>query len=860
MNAVQKIIIGSTISLGVFALSFSLFSSSVANRSLSTIDGTLTVKHLGMPMQIFRDGYGIPHIIAKTEHDMWFGVGYAHAQDRLWQMDFIRRAGRGQLSEIFGKRTLRYDIFLRSLQLAHTAKTIWKSLSPESRTALQAYSQGVNSFLSSQHSLPFEFETLRYTPSEWTPEDCLVVMRMMAWELNLSFWSDAAFGAIAGTIGVERALDLVPSYPDSAPTIIPSDPSGSPNPQDTDQLSARRAVSSSTNIVQHIPSHINGQRNQSMLYVQVMQELTAVRDFLGMGGTAIGSNSWVHTSKDGGAILANDPHLTLTLPARWYQAHLTSPTMNVIGLTLPGLPFVVIGRNDHIAWGITNMMADDCDYFIERLDSTGRLYRKSDSSWQKLRLLRDTIAVADSLPAIIDYRFTERSVLISDMHPFRMGKEVLHDETATAKTEQYFTTTALSFSWTGHYVSDESKGFLLINKAKNFEEFVQGTRFHAVPGLNFTFADNRGNIGIAVAGAIPQRRQSSLPAIFPQQGWEISDQWQGLHSTAELPVLFNPSQKYIVSANNKTAHTLPFYITSLWEPPSRAQRIHELLAQYDGYNAIQALIMQTDLISPSARELMPRIIKALKASAGGMDPKSAEILSLFEAWDYSMDAYQPTPMIYNKLYERIIANTFKDELGETLYRLYTFIGNIPHRKLIELLTDPDKGAYWFDNKTSAATETFDDICRRSFVETREQLTIDFGTDNLSQWQYGTRHGLTLRHPFGAESEGEESSTITNMIVNHPTIPSGGNATTISCSHWEFRQPFTVSIGASTRFVCAMRDTVCYTILPGGSSGQPMSQHYTNQINLWRTGGYIKMPVSGKTPLNAAHTLVLMPAK
>ncbi len=848
MTSIQKTVIGSLLSLGVFTLCFALFSTLVAKHSLSTIDGTLKVKGVAMPMEITRNEYGIPHIVAQNDHDMWFGIGYAHAQDRLWQMDFTRRAGRGMLSEIFGVRTLQYDMFLRTLRLSVIVETLWKELSSESKAALTAYSQGINAFIAQSDNLPFEFEALGYAPTEWTPQDCLIIMRMMAWELNLSFWSDAAFGALTQQIGSERAQELIPGYPDTAPTILQSN---TPNTTGADSGVVQQAAATRIGKIQ---TH----SQLSSIYHNIVHELSSVRSFLGINGTAIGSNSWVHTSKDGGAILANDPHLTLGLPARWYQAHLSSPSANIIGLTIPGLPFVVIGRNDNIAWGITNMMADDCDYFIEKLDSAQRNYLRPDGTWQKVRLLRDTIRVKDSLPAIIDYRMTERSVIVSDYHLLRHGQDILSNGDADAITRPMFDTLALTFSWTGHLVSDEPRCFLQINKSKNFDDFVQATRFQKTPSLNFTYADKANNIGVALAGAIPIRSVGSPHGLFPRKGWEADHQWQGIRPADALPTQLNPPKKFIVTANNKPSRDLPFYISSLMEPPSRAQRITELLTQYYGYNVNQAIIMQTDAISPFARELMPRIINAIKASAGGIDPKSAEILALMEQWDFSIDPYQSQAMIFNKLYERIITNIFEDDLGNVSLGLYTFITNIPYRILMDFIAHPDKGAWWFDNKRTAAQETFEDICRRSFAETREQLTNDFGSDNPREWLYGKRHILTLRHPFGMRTESYGEKLI-SLVVNATNFAVVGDATTISCSQWDFRKPFEVSVGASTRFVCAMRDTVCYTILPGGSSGQPISANYTDQINLWRTGGYIKMPINRNQTSDVQHRLVLMPS-
>ena len=418
-------------------------------------------------ISIYKNSYGIPHIIARNELDAFFAVGYCQAQDRLWQMDYLRRIAAGKLSEIFGDDAIDFDKFAKVIGFRKTAEKIYNSMDLKSREILKKYSEGVNLFIDEHRdNLSFEYGALGDTMDYWHPVDCLSITRLMAFEMSYGFWADIAFGELAALYGESRAMELVPGYPDYAPFI-------------TDSLEAPPKSVNKTDFQRLIS--FNGNKNFEKerkdihnLISSYSQNLYNTRKILGFPGTMAGSNSWaiVKPYKDSTkteALLANDPHLALGLPAKWYQLHISCPEFNVIGMSIPGMPYVIIGRNDYISWGITNVMLDDCDYFIVRVDSTNPdLYLDENNVMRKFTFSRDTINVRDGRKIEFYIRHTERSAVISDFHLFRNSGRLLY---FPADSSNYLRKYCLIFSWTGSDFSNESLSAYNIMVAKNWAEF-----------------------------------------------------------------------------------------------------------------------------------------------------------------------------------------------------------------------------------------------------------------------------------------------------------------------------------------------------------------------------------------------------
>ena len=811
---------GILLALCVFAVCFILFSLHTATRSSVQPGNEYETTLVNDSISIYRNKFSIPHIITNNDADGYFALGYVHAQDRLWQMDIARRAGKGQLAQILGKKALATDKFMRSFDMQTLAKQEWKVAGKQARTIMEAYSKGINYFLEeSNGALPFEFGALDYKPAPWEPTDCLIIGKMMSLELSMSIWADIAFGEIAALMGTERAKDLLPAYPSTGPVIIPS-------------VYAPTQSSPHKDTIAHA-SYPQNKETQSLMAAMGTIADTA-RSYLGIRGSGNGSNCWT-MKKNGqpksGTILANDPHLTLSLPARWYPVHLTTPTMNIVGMTLAGVPVCIVGRNDKIAWGITNMMADDFDYFVEKVDSTNNNYYFDDKgSRKKFLYRRDTIFVRDDEPLIYDIRFTTRSAVISDAHLFSNTEQLLL--IGDSKKEHYFVNNrVLTFRWTATFATDNIGALAKVHRAKSWRDFTTALQGWGAPALNFVYADHSGNHGIIPAGMLP-KRGNALPFV-PAMGWNPGTDWQGIWATGIVPTAYNPPRRFIAVTNNKVSDNDDVFITHWWEPPSRAERLHQALSQFDDYDVRDAQFLQQDVISPYAKKMMKDIVPILQSKRKYLTKDADSVLTLLQRWDGLMGAGRWQPTVFSLFQDELIRSTFADDMGERLFRQYSFVANVPVRKIAELLQD--KKSPWFDDKKTAHKEDRDEIVFQSFVRAVRRAKSVASDGSVFSAEYGSLHKVSLLHIFS-------SNPLLDKIVTHGPFETGGSSTTLNNGEWRVFDPFKQVLGASMRFIADMEDSVVYTVLPGGISGEPLSAHYSDQIQLWLKGGYVKVPI------------------
>ena len=428
MRTWLKVTIGIIVSLIIiFVVGGYIFYGSLTE-SLPAYEGELNVPSLNSEVKIYFDSLAVPYIVANNDEDVAFALGYLHARERMFSMDMIRRACEGRLSEIIGPETIPFDKMFRTVGIYRTAEMIKEKMNPGALKLLEAYSRGVNFYIDEKkNKYPVEFDVLGYQPEKWKPEHSIMVIRMMAWELNLSWWTDLTFTELVKKLGEEKVKEILPGYPENAPTIIPS------------------------NIKK---------------FAQINNDLIKTdkefRKFMGMTGTHLGSNNWVVNSQmsaSGKPIIANDPHLAYRAPGIWYAAVIKSPSWNAAGVTLPGVPGIAIGKNDNISWTLTNIMTDETDFYSETLDSSHTKYLL-DGKWNDLNILEDTIKVRDANGVPIVIKSTHRGPIISDIHPYTFIFNT--EETAYPP---------ISMRWLGNEFSDEMDAFLKINKAKNWSEF-----------------------------------------------------------------------------------------------------------------------------------------------------------------------------------------------------------------------------------------------------------------------------------------------------------------------------------------------------------------------------------------------------
>ncbi len=818
MKRWKKILIGILTSLALVILVIFTLSYFMLKRSLPHYEGERNVKGLHANVEIYRDAYAVPMIKAGNDEDAAFALGYVHAQERLFQMDVARRAGEGRLSEVFGAKTIPIDQMFRTAGIYKNVKENFDKLNPISKKILEAYSKGVNAFLKeAKGNYPVEFDVLGYDPYPWKPEHSLIIAKLMGWELNISWWTDITFSQLVQKFGVEKAKELLPDFPENSPTIIPSD---------------IKSFAAITNDLMKVDQQF--------------------RNFTGFVGTHIGSNNWIVNGKmsaSGKPIIANDPHLAYTAPGKWFFAMIRSNDWNAEGFTIPGLPAIVIGKNQNIAWAMTNVMADDADFYVEKIDSAGKNYFLN-GMWKPLTIQKDTIHVKDSSSVIYEIKRTHRGPIITDIHPFK----VMYPNTGVQ-------TAQMSMRWAGQEFSDEMFAVVSVNKSKNWNEFQNAVRYFTVPGQNFVYGDKDGNIGYICAAKLPIRAFNSSTLI--NDGTTDANDWKGFVPYEEMPKLFNPPQNFIASANNKTIQNFRYHISNIWEPSSRIERITELLNSKPIQSKDDFKKYQNDFVSPYAKKLTHYITSAFD-SVKVTDKNLLLALELFRNWNFEMDAGSQVPTIYTRFFQYLIKNIFEDEMGDDLLKEYVFIANVPYRIIPKMLEENNSS--FFDDIHTSQIETRDIIIRKSLVDALSDLENNYGME-IKNWQWSDVHKVTFKHMF------HDVSPLLDKIVNIGPFSIGGDGTTVFNTEYSFpelfeqthdltkphrSEPYSNILGPSMRYIFdfADPDHLEY-IMPTGQSGHFMSDHYKDMSDMWLKGKYIKLPLREEEFIKSSKQLLLL---
>jgi len=802
---------------------FFLFSS-LTKKSFYSETGSFKVKGISKAVNIYKDDFGVSHVAAENEADMYFTMGYMHAQDRLWQMDISRRVAEGRLSEIFGKDALEYDKLFRTIGIKRIVNDLYKQISPKSKEILEQYSKGVNYFIGTHsQKLPLEFDILNYKPYEWKPEHSLMIVRLMGWELNISWYTDFLFGEIVKKFGYEKAKEFFPNYPEDKPFII-SDRDKVAEKNDTLKKTTPPPSQDKNKPKKKTADVIEENfKNLTELGNHFYKTTIDAKHFLGIDGTHIGSNSWVVGGKKSESkkpILANDPHLSLSTPAKWYEIHLynKSSNSNVTGFSLPGCPLIVIGHNDVITWGITNLMNDDSDFYILERDS-------SDS---KKYVLNGASLPIDSLIESIKIKDINDEYDLT-VYTTKNGPVISNLSSAGFSSKLKFkagSNQIVTFKWTGFEMSDEIQSFYDLNTAKNWEQFKNAFRLYNLPALNFTYADTNGNIGYTAAGKIPIRKNLTDDnlAFYPSSG-EI--EWTGFVPYSEMPSSYNPKEDYIVTANNKPDKNYKYYISNLYEPYYRAQRIEDLLKQRNNFTAEEIKLIQRDVYSLQAKEFCKYLFDAY-SNVKIIDKQETYFLDLLKKWDYELKYVSPMAAVYSQFEVELYQNIYKEKLGDDLFRDYLFVKNIPVRNTSKLLAE--NKSWLFDNLTR------DFLLRKSFVDAINALKKKFGTDDVNKWGWGNIHEVLLKHPLG-------SVPALSSVLNIGPFEIGGSGTTIACAEYNFynsleKTNYDVFLGSSMRMIVDLANMKSYfTIIPTGQSGQPLHPNFSDQARRWLNGDY-----------------------
>jgi penicillin amidase len=757
----------------------------VTRRALPDYNKDITLKGLQSEVVIFRDKYAIPHIYAENEHDLYMAVGYTMAQERLWQLDFLRRVTQGRLSEIFGEGFVSTDYLLRLLRYQVKSENILTTLDPAVLLSLQAFADGVNLYIErNSKKLPVEFTLLGYKPEPWEPVHSLNLIGYMAWDLKAG-WSEIIFEEIRQKVDSSLYKELLPDLASQTSVVYPGG-------------SYRKG---------------GGMISSLLMESRKLAEMGA--------GVLDASNNWAvsgNRSVTGKPLLANDMHLSLHIPGIWMQMHEVIPgKLNVTGLVLPGQPLVICGHNDSIAWGMTNAYVDNLDFYEEKINPADSGKYEYEGEWKEFSVVKETIKIKGGDAVEKELAFSHRGAVVSGFKDFP-GKTV-------------------SMHWVGDEPSNEMQTIYYLNRAHNRADFTEALHTFLAIGQNIVYADVNGNIGLFCAAGVPIRKRDAVIEILP--GWTSEYDWKGYVPFDELPSLYNPADGVVASANNKTApDDYPYHIGTWYALPDRYDRIKELLAAKDKFSVDDFKAIQLDQKSKMAEKYMPALIRALenKTDFSDIQQKAAGAL---QQWDFTMKSDAAAPLLFEYIYLQTVWNLYSDEMGKDLGK--KFLENTGVSRISTEQIWMHGSSIWTDDvNTPGTAESFSDILLRSFKEAVDSLARLNGPD-ISQWKWGNMHKITLAHPLS------KVAILDRLLkLNRGPFPVGGSFHTVSPYSYPNNKLFLSDHGASHRHIFDLSNwDNSLTVIPTGNSGIPASPNYCDQTTLYIEGKYHPDPFSRK---------------
>ena len=769
--------------------------------SLPQYSGSKQLPGVDDSVEVFFDEYGTPHVFATNEKDLFYVSGYLMARERLFQLSLSAASGRGELSLFIGDDRLSSDIYLRTFGIPFIAKELDKKLDDKTRKLLFAYCQGINDWIDeSKNNWPIEFRILRSKPIKWKTSDVIAFSRLMAYELQQSWKGEIILGALVEELGIKYAKGLFPNDPDDIMIATPYN-------------------------------------NMGAFYNKISKEERKIRSLLGMDGTVMGSNSWVingNKTESGKPILSNDPHLGTKHPSWWYEMHLKGGKFNISGVCLPGMPIPIIGQNENAAWGFTNIMIDDMDFFIEKINPNNPNQYKHDNSWKEITIRKETIKLKSGSDTTITVRSTHHGPIITD----------IHGSLKNSKKQ-------ISMTWSGHFMSDELPTLIKMATIKNWDDFSDAVKTFSVPGQNIIYADINGNIGWRPAVKIPIRKNAKN--LLPRPGEDSAYDWNGFVPFNEMPFLLNPKKGFIATANNKTIDdSFPYYISNQWASPSRIKRIEEMLKDKTSTNLDYMQEIQMDQKSHLALEIVNHLLKTKSNDNNKWLNKGHNILS---EWDFIESPNSKGALVYHYILNALLKNIYGDEMnkiGENY--LIDFVNQpmVPVRSMISLLRAPN--SIWFDDINTNEVESKSQILEKSIVDGIRLLEKDFG-NNDNNWKWSKTHTITQSHAMGSQK-------ILNTLFNFNLgpFPSGGSSGSINKAEYKLLKDFDVAVAPSMRRIVDFNNlNETKFILPGGQSGLQNSPHYKDQSELYKLGKYRTTYFDENyIRLNIKNRLVLLP--
>jgi penicillin amidase len=830
----------------------------VVRHSFPQTEGDIAVPGLGSKVEVLRDDHGIPQVYASTSHDLFYAQGFVQAQDRFFEMDVRRHTTAGRLSELFGEQTLDIDKTIRTMGWRRVAEQELSRLSPETQAYLQAYSDGVNAYLHDHtpSEMSLEYTLLArnglqdYRVEDWTPADSVAWLKAMAWDLRGNMEDEVQRGLMSGRRTPGEIAQLFPPYPyDRHRPIVDQGAV-------VDGVYEQNATAGGTRKPSRPPLGPAAERALS----RVDRTLHGLPPMLGSrdgSSDGIGSNGWVvdgDHSTTGKPILANDPHLGVSVPGIWYQMGLHCTRLgaacpfDVSGFTFSGMPGVVIGHNQQIAWGFTNLGPDVTDLYLEQVSGKTYLY---DGRRRPLRVRDEEIRVLGrDKPFRFTVRATRHGPLLSDVDTqlSTVGANSPAGEDPPERGNGY----AVSLQWTALTPSSTADAIFEFDRATDWRQFRAAGKDFAVPSQNLLYADRAGNIGYQAPGRIPIRKSGNT-GDYPALGWLPADDWTGRYIPyAALPSVLNPSDGYVATANQAvTGPSYPYYLGDSWAPGYRSQRIASLLQRRAKVGVADMSRIQLDTRNGFAPTVVPYLLRVFMPSpylAGGQ--------RLLQGWDFEQGPDSAAAAYYNAVWRNTLALTFHDELPESVW---PDGGGRWFEVMRRLLAEPNS-RWWDDVSTDGVIETRDDILVQAMSDARDEL-VRRQARRAVDWTWGHQHRLNLQN----QTVGQSDVGLVRWLFNRGGYQVGGGGEIVDATKWNAAAPddrhtYDVTAAPSMRMVVSLADLdASRWVNLTGVSGHAFDGNYVDQTDLWADGRTLPWPSSrAKVEDAAQHTLTLVP--
>lgn len=750
--------------------------------------GQLKLAGLQKAVSVHYDAWGVPHIDAQNDHDAYLALGYLHAQDRLFQMDMLRRIGAGRLSELFGQETFETDRFFRSLGISRFARQYAQRLSAETDKPhvdlINAYQAGINHYIDSG-KVPLEYRLLLTRPDYFDLADIAHVMGYMAYSFAEAFKTDALIDNVRGNLSERHAQDLVPGWPETLPP--------------------RRMVDS----------------NISGLLDPLLQQISRAEQQL-PAGQFLGSNAWVVNSKrslNGAPLLANDPHIGYSAPAVWFEAHIRTPEHEVYGHFLAGIPFPLLGQTRRHAWGLTMLMNDEVDFYRERVNPDDpNQVRAGDAGWQNLTLHEEVIKVRGHEDRLLRMRSSRHGPIINDPAP------------GTPLTAEIAARPPVSLFWNFlNPDNDAAEAFYGLPRAANMAEFEQSAALHGSPGLNLIYADVDDNIAMWAIGRL-KRWPNSNNSYSLLSGSSGRDDFLGYQPFSANPRIINPPSGHLFSANNPyptpgTQRVMPGY----YAPSERAERLNELLDNDQQFDLARFKDMQLDTRRPQALAMLDDALPLLEARLLGEDlqPTADRAAEILRAWNGTFTAEQVGATLFQRWQDNLMEALFADELGEQ----FAIFRNteLAEKSLFSIYWKP--ASPWWDNRLQPVMDGRQAAIEQAWIKTIESLSEELGND-ADNWAWNQVISLQHVHPLS------ERLPLSRFLDSQPAPVNGGAESLNSMSFNTGDGHYRIKAGPSTRRLVDLSDmNRSLGINPMGQSGNPADKHYRDQNELFNQGRY-----------------------